>query len=130
MASSRVTPALIHSSWYARAMTWVSNEAKTVKNTILKVVGISDKVAAAVQAEAPTIEAISNLVVPGIGNIEAHIIDVWSACASAVDAAGAAAAANGVSVQLDSGLVQAIKAVLPAVKAKMSPAASSAPPQS
>ena len=63
--------------------------------------------AAEIQKLAPTVEALSNLVVPGLGNIEQHIVDVYGGVASAVHAAGDAAAANGVSVSLDAQLAMA-----------------------
>ncbi len=83
--------------------------------------------AAEIQKLAPTVEALSNLVVPGLGNIEQHIVDVYGVVASAVHAAGDAAAANGVSVSLDAQLIADVKAVLPAILKYLSPAASSSP---
>jgi len=117
----------IHPSWFARAATWVVNEAKTVKNTIIKISGFAPAISSEITKIAPTVEALSNLVEPGLGNFESHLVDVWSVAASAVDEAGAAAAGNGISVSLDSALVDAIRGFLPAVKAKMSGTPSSAP---
>lgn len=120
-------PPVIHPSFWARAATWVVNEAKTVKSTILKIAGLEPSISAAIQKAAPTLEAISNLVIPGSGNFEAHLINVWSVAASAVDAAGAADAANGVNIQLDAALVSQIKSFIPAVKAQMTGNPSAAP---
>jgi hypothetical protein len=129
--STPVTPAVpapIHPAWYARAGTWLLKVGTAVKNGILKVAGAEPKIAAAIAEIAPTAEAISNLVVPGSGSFEAHLLDVWGVAASAVKGAGDAAAANGISVTLDAALVAEIKAILPAVEAFLHPTASSAPP--
>lgn len=120
----------IHPSWFARAGTWVLKEATTVKNAIVKIAGLNPAIRTEIQKVAPTVEAISNLIVPGSGNFEAHLLDVWSVAASTVDAAGAAAEGNGINVTLDAALVAAIRGFTPAVKAKMSPAANAAPPAS
>ena len=118
----------VHPAWYARAGTWLLNIGKAVKNGILKVGGAEPKVAAAISAVAPTVEAVSNLLVPGSGTFEQHLLDVWGVAANAVKAAGDAASANGVSVTLDAELVASIKAILPAVEQFLHPAASAAPP--
>lgn len=118
MSTTPVTPApvAIHPSFWAKAATWFVKESKTVKNSILWAVGKSDVIAAEVQKIAPTLEEISNLVLPNSGNIEAHVLDVWATVASAVDAAGEAATANGLSVSFDAAFVAAIKAVAADVK--------------
>ena len=118
----------VHAAWYAKAGTWLLNIGKAVKNGILKVAGAEPKIAAAIATIAPTAEAISNMLVPGSGNFEAHLLDVWGVCANAVKSAGDAAAGNGLSVSLDAQLVADIKAILPAVEAFLHPAASAAPP--
>lgn len=107
------------STVFAKAATWVLNEAKATKNAIEKVAHLSPAITAEIQKVAPTFEAISNMVLPGSGNFEAHLIDVYSVAADAVDKLGAADAANGVNVTLDAALVAAIKGFLPSVKAKM-----------
>ena len=119
-----------HPAWYARAATWLVNAAKAVKNTVVKIAGMSDKLSTEIQAVAPTVEALSNIVLPGSGNFEAHILDVWSVAASAVDAADEAALANGIDVKFDAALVAAIKAVLPTVKQFLHPAAGPQSPTS
>lgn len=118
----------IHQAWYARAATWFVNVAKHVKSAVLKVAEEVPKVDAALKEYAPTIEALSNLALPGSGNIEAHLIDVWSAAASAVKAAGDAAGANAVNVTLDAQLVAQIKEILPAVEQFLHPQAGPAAP--
>lgn len=127
MSSTPVVPAPIHPSWWSRAATWVVNEAKVVKNTIVKIAGFTPEIQAEIDKIAPTAEALSNLVVPGSGAFEAHLLDVWGVAASAVNDAGAAAGANGISITLDQNLVNDIKSFIPSVKAKMSAKASSAP---
>ena len=123
-----VTPAPIHPSWFSKALTWVKHEASVVKNSVLWLANKEPAVAAGIQKIAPTVEELSNLFVPGLGNIEQHVVDVYGVVASAVHAAGDAAAANGVSVTLDAALIADIKAVLPAILKYLSPQASSAPP--
>lgn len=118
----------VHPAWYARAGTWLLNIGKAVKNGILKVAGAEPKIAAAISAIAPTVEGISNLLIPGSGTFEAHLLDVWGVAANAVKGAGDAAAANGVSVTLDAALVAEIKAILPAVEAFLHPQAGPAAP--
>lgn len=123
---STATPA-IHPSWWARAATWFGHAAKSVKNAVLKVVGMSDSVAAEVKKIEPTLGAISDLVLPGSSLWEGHLIDVWSAVAAAVHTAGDAAAANGVNVSIDATLASQVKAIIPSVQGFLHPAASSAP---
>lgn len=123
-----VTAAPIHPSWFARAGTWLLKVGHAVKTGILKVVGASATVDAELKKIAPTLEALSNLAIPGSGSFEAHVLDVWGVVASAVHAAGDAATANGVSVSLDATLVADIKAILPAVLEYLHPQAGPAPP--
>jgi hypothetical protein len=121
-----VAPA-IHPSWFSKAVTWVKHEASVVKNSIMWLAGKEPAVAAEIGKIAPTVEMLSNMIVPGLGNIEQHIVDVYGVVAAAVDQAGAAAAANGVSLSLDQKLILDVQAVLPAIKKYLSPAAGPAP---
>jgi hypothetical protein len=118
---------VVHASWYTRAASWLLGVGKAIKNGILKVVGEEPKIAAAIAAVAPTVEALSNMLVPGSGSFEAHILDVYGVVANGVKAAGDAAAANGISITLDQALINDIKNFLPQVEAFLHPAASSAP---
>ncbi|MGH9684796.1 MAG: hypothetical protein ACRD4S_14435 [Candidatus Acidiferrales bacterium] len=120
--------ASIHPAWYARAGTWLLGIGRAIKNGILKVAGEEPKIAAAIATVAPTAEALSNLLLPGSGTFEQHLLDVWGVVAAAVKDAGDAAAANGISISLDAELVAGVKAILPAVEAFLHPAASSAAP--
>ena len=124
---SAVTTTTIHPSWWARAGTWFLKTAGTVKNTVLKVVGMSDKIAQEVQVIAPTVEAISNIVLPGSATFEQHLLDVWSHVAAAVHTAGDAAAANGVNLTIDAQLASEVKAIIPAVQQYLHPQAGPAP---
>ena len=121
------TPVVIHSSWWAKAGTWFLKVGQAVKNGILKVVGASDAVAVELQKVAPTLEAISNIALPGSGTFEQHLLDVWSVVAAAVHTAGDAAKGNAVNVQIDAELAAEIKAILPAVQQFLHPQAGPAP---
>jgi hypothetical protein len=112
-------PVVIHPSFWARAATWVKHEASVVKNAILGIQAAVPAITAELQKVAPTVEALSEMIMPGSAGFEAHLVDVWSTVASAVDAAGNAATANGINVQLDQALVDAIKTFIPTVKAQM-----------
>jgi hypothetical protein len=118
---------VVHQSWWSRAATWFGHEAKTIKNVILKIVGAAPAISAEIAKIAPTLEAVSNMIVPGSATWEQHLVDVWAVSAKAVSDAGAAATANGVSVTLDQTLVDDIKGFLPAVQKYLHPTASTAP---
>jgi hypothetical protein len=72
------------------------------------------------QAQAPTIEAVTSLVSPQAANIERAGFAVLGVVINALDAAGAAAGANGLNVTLDAQLVADIKAIAAAVKGALS----------
>lgn len=130
--ASAVNPAAVstapHPAWYSRAATWLLNVGKAIKNGIAKAAGEEPAIAAAIAAVAPTAEALSNLLVPGSGSFEAHLLDVYGVVANGVKDAGAASAANGINITLDETLVNDIKTFLPQVEAFLHPAASPAPP--
>src|SRR5215469_16988283 len=68
------------------------------------------------QAEASTIEAVTALVSPQAGNIECVGFAVLGLVIKAIDDAGTAAGANGLSVTLDAQLIADIKSIAAAVK--------------
>jgi hypothetical protein len=72
------------------------------------------------QADQPTIEAITGLVSPQAANIERAGFAALRGAINAIDAAGAAAGANGLNVTLDAQLVADIKAIASAVKGAVS----------
>ncbi|HWH59338.1 MAG TPA: hypothetical protein VN682_17040 [Terriglobales bacterium] len=127
MATSPVTPAATHPSFFAKAGTWLLKIGNAIKHGVQKVAGEAPAVTAELQKVAPTAEALSNLFLPGSGSFEAHLLDTWGVLASAVDTAGQAAEANGVSVTLDAQLVAEIKSFLPSVKQFFAPNAGPAP---
>ncbi len=90
--------------------------AKELKSAIIAAAGVIDKS----EPEIATIEALANGVVaqiyPGAGLVTAAIEAGMGKLFAAVDAAGEAASANGLSLQLDEATVTAIKAALPSVK--------------
>ena len=78
------------------------------------------------QADQGTIESITSLVSPQAANIERAGFAVLGVVINAIDAAGTAAAANGLNVSLDAQLIADIKAIAGAVKGAMAPAAAPA----
>jgi len=72
-----------------------------------------------VQAQASTIEAVTSLVSPQAANIERAGFAVLGVVTNTIDAAGAAAGANGLNVTLDAQLVADIKAIAAAVKSAL-----------
>ena len=79
------------------------------------------------QANQSTIESITSLVDPQAANIERAGFAVLGVVINALDAAGAAAGANGLNVSLDAQLVADIKAIAAAVKGALGPAVAAAP---
>jgi hypothetical protein len=69
-----------------------------------------------VQADAPTIEAITGLVSPQAVNIERIGFAVLGSVLKAIQDAGEAAGASGLSISLDAALVADIKAIAPAIQ--------------
>lgn len=117
-----------HPAWYARAGSWLLGIGKAIKSGILKAASEEPKIAEDIQKVAPTVEALSDLIVPGSGGFEAHLLNVYGVVANGVKDAGAAAGANGISITLDAAVVNDIKTFLPQVEAFLHPAASPAPP--
>jgi hypothetical protein len=104
---------------FATAASDVVKTAKFVETSVLPVLQKA-------QAQASTIESVTALVSPSAANIERAGFAVLGVVINAIDAAGAAAGANGLNVTLDASLVADIKAIAAAVKAAVSPAASAA----
>ena len=67
-------------------------------------------------AKESTIEAVTSFVSPQAANIERAAFAVLGVVINALDAAQAAAGANGLNVTLDAQLVADVKAIAPAVK--------------
>lgn len=92
--------------------------AATLKNVIIT----ASKDLKAAQPEIAEVEAVANTIVqaiyPGAEVVAVGIEAVLDKAFAAVEAAGDAAAANGLSLTLDAATVAAIKAALPIVKAQ------------
>jgi hypothetical protein len=102
--------------------TAASDVVKTAKFVEVSVLPVLKKA----QADQATIESITSLVSPQAANIERVGFAVLGVVISALDAADAAASANGLNVSLDAQLVADIKAIASAVKAAVAPAAAPA----
>ena len=98
---------------FAVAAQDVVKEAKLIQSKILPVLQ-------KVETEASTVESITSLISPQAANIERMGFAALGAIISAIESAGAAAAAGGVSVSLDAAFVADVKAIIPAVKAAAS----------
>ena len=128
--STSPTPivAAVHPQWWSRAGTFFLKISHAVKVAVQKIAGAMPAVQAEIVKIAPTAEAVSNMLLPGSGDFEAHLLDVWGVAANAVKDAGAVAGANGVSITLDQTLVNDIKGFLPQVEAYLHPSATAAAP--
>lgn len=91
--------------------------AKDFKAAILKAAEEAPVVAADVEKDAPEIGAVVNLIFPGAAAVEQTAMAAFELILDAVEAAGPAASANGLSVSLDKTLIADIQAVLPQLKA-------------
>ena len=91
--------------------------AKDFKSDVLKAAEKAPAVAADVEKDAPEVEALVELAFPGAAAIEQTALDAFEVIADAVEAAGPAAASNGLSVSLDKTVIASVQAVLPSLKA-------------
>ena len=91
--------------------------AKDFKSDILKAAEKAPAIAADVEKDAPEVEALVALAFPGAAAIEQAALVGFEAICDAVEAAGPAASANGLSVSLDKTLIASVQSVLPALKA-------------
>jgi hypothetical protein len=91
--------------------------AKDFKAVILKAAEEAPVIVEDVDKDAPEVEALVELAFPGAAAIEQAGLAVFDVVADAVEAAGPAASANGVSVTFDKTLIADIQAVLPKLKA-------------
>ena len=103
----------------AAAASDVVKTGKFVETSVLPVLKTA-------HANESTIESITSLVSPQAANIERLGFAVLGVVINALDAAGAAAGANGLNVSLDAQLVADIKAIAAAVKGALSVSAAPA----
>lgn len=126
-APSPVINSAVHATWWSRAGTWFLKIGQAIKGVVLKISNEMPAVQAEIAKVAPTVEAISEMLLPGSSAFEQHLLDVWGVAANAVKDAGAAAGANAISITLDQSLINDIKGFLPQVEAYLHPAASPTP---
>jgi hypothetical protein len=91
--------------------------AKDFKAEVLKAAEKAPAIVADVDKDAPEVEALVELAFPGAAAIEQTALAAFEAIAQAVEDAGPAASANGLSVSLDKTMVADVQAALPALKA-------------
>jgi hypothetical protein len=103
-------------SFFSTAFQDLKKAATVFKNWILTAASDAPKVVADIQKAAPTIEGVTALFAPGAEKFEQVAINLLEVVGSAIDQAGAAASANGISVTLDAQLIADAKTVWDAVK--------------
>lgn len=89
---------------------------RVVRSALEKVGTDAPKLVQDVAADLAAIEALTNLVAPGAAAVEATAFNVFGVIAVAVETAGDAASANGLSVTLDKTLIADIKLAIAAIK--------------
>ena len=91
--------------------------AKDFKSAVLKAAEEAPVIAGSVAKDAPEVAALVELAYPGAAPIEQAALSAFEVLAQAVEDAGTAAGANGLSVSFDQTVIADVKAVLPALKA-------------
>lgn len=91
--------------------------AKDFKSDILVAAEKAPAIVADVAKDAPEVAAVVELAFPGAAAIEQTALTAFEAIAQAVEDAGPAAGANGLSVSFDQTVIADVKAALPALKA-------------
>jgi hypothetical protein len=90
--------------------------AKDFKSEVLKAAAKAPSIMADIEKDAPEVEALVELAFPGAAAIEKTALAAFEAIATAVEGAGPAASANGLSVSLDKALIADVQAALPLLK--------------
>ena len=91
--------------------------AKDFKADVLKAAEEAPVVVGEVEKDAPEVEALIQLAFPGAAAIEESALEAFELICDAVEAAGPAAAANGLSVSFDKAFIAKAQASIPALKA-------------
>ena len=131
LAAAVPAPA-VHASWWARSVAWVQKIGHEIVHGLKAAGAEAPKIAAAVNAALPTFEAVSNLIVPGSGSIEALAADALGHFLQAVQGAGDVAGAISITTPLgtqaiDAAFIAQVKAILPSLERFLHPNASPAP---
>jgi hypothetical protein len=90
--------------------------AKDFKADVLKAAEKAPGIVADVQKDAPEVNDLVELAFPGAAAIEQTGLEAFELIADAVEAAGPAAAQNGLSVSLDKVFAAKVQAALPGLK--------------
>ncbi len=91
--------------------------AKDFKADVLKAAEEAPVVLGDVEKDAPEVEAIVQLAFPGAAALEEAALEAFEIICDAVEAAGPAAASNGLSVSFDKTVIAKAQAAIPALKA-------------
>ena len=130
--STPAASATPHASWWSKAVGALITVGKKIKDAFGKVISEEPVIQSAISKIAPDIETFSNLVLPGSGTIEQHILQVYGYVAQVVADGGEAVNKVTVStpvgeIDLDQQVVNDIKTFLPTIKSLLDPAASTTP---
>lgn len=91
--------------------------AKDFKSEVLKAAEKAPAIVATVEKDAPEIASLVELAFPGSAAVEQAALAAFETIAQAVEDAGPAAGANGLSVTFDQTVIADVTAILPALKA-------------
>lgn len=92
--------------------------AEKLKAAVIDAATAVDKAAPAIASAEAIANAVADDIYPGAGDVATAIETVMAKVFAAIDAAGQAAGSDAMNVSLDVATVNAVKAVLPTVKAQ------------
>jgi hypothetical protein len=105
-------------SKFSGVLSGIRKDASKVKTAIIKAVAELDSVVLPdVEKYAPEIEAVANVIVPGSATYVQIALSWAEDCAAALDKGGAAVESNLTNAGLDTAAIQALKSLIPTLKA-------------
>ena len=90
--------------------------AEWLKSEVVKAAEAAPGAIAKVEADAPEVEALANVIFPGSSAFVSAGLSVLEEVAGAIESAGSAAEANLLSAGLDQAVINNVKALIPAIK--------------
>jgi len=105
-------------SKFSGVLSGIVKKAAKVKTAVIKaVVEIDDVVLPDVEKYEPEVEAVANAIVPGSSEYINIAVSWAEDCAAALDKGGAAVESNLTNAGLDTAAIQALKSLIPTLKA-------------
>ena len=105
-------------SKFSGVLSGIVKDGSKVKTAIIKAVTELDSVVLPdVEKYTPEIEAVANVIVPGSATYVAIALSWAEDCAAALDKGGAAVESNLTNAGLDTAAIQALKSLIPTLKA-------------